>query len=163
MFVRYFSELVFPLATVEEALLRDPEQWLPGLAVRAEERGQDLLVEVGFGSPGRRVARSVLIEVGEPMRFPSRTVLPMTWKAASKESLFPTLEADLEVGVLGPNRTQLSVSARYKPPLGAVGRAIDKTLLHRVAEASIKDFVDRVTERLQGMVGTPPTGNRVSS
>ena len=155
MFVRYFAELPFPLATVEEALLRAPDEWLPGLAEHAEELGHDLLVEVGFGSEGRRVARSVVIELGEPMRFPSRTVLPMTWKAASGESLFPTLEADLEVAVLGSNLTQLSMSARYKPPLGPVGRAIDKTLLHRVAEASIKDFVDRVADRLRGMLPAP--------
>jgi hypothetical protein len=155
MFVRYFAELPFPLATTEEALLRAPGEWLPGLAEHAEELGHDLLVEIGFGSDGRRVARSVVIELGEPMRFPSRTVLPMTWKAASAESLFPTLEADLEVAVLGANLTQLSVSARYKPPLGPVGRAIDKTLLHRVAEASIKDFVDRIADRLREMLPAP--------
>lgn len=152
MFVRYFAELPFPLSTVEEALLRAPEAWVPGLAQGAEHRGEALLAEVGFGAEGRRVGRSVVIELGEPMRFPSRTVLPMTWRAASSESLFPTLDADLEVAVLGPNQTQLSVSARYKPPLGAVGRAIDKTLLHRVAEATVKDFVDRTSEKLAHIV-----------
>lgn len=150
MFVRYFSELPLPLAEAEEALLRDPGDWLPGFAEGAEGRGQDILVGVGFGGEGRRLERSVVIELGEPMRFPSRTILPMTWKAASAEALFPTLEADIEVAGLGPAQTQLSVSARYKPPLGAVGRAIDKTLLHRVAEATVKDFVDRVAERIAG-------------
>jgi len=33
---------------------------------------------------------------------------------------------------------------RYQPPLGVVGRTIDRVLLHRVAEATVKDFLDRV-------------------
>jgi hypothetical protein len=40
------------------------------------------------------------------------------------------------------------MSARYRPPLGMIGRALDKALMHRVAEATVKDFLDRVGERL---------------
>jgi hypothetical protein len=72
----------------------------------------------------------------------------MTWHATGVETLFPSLEADLEVAALGASRTQLSVSARYRPPLGPVGRVIDRALLHRVAEATIKDFLDRTGEIL---------------
>ena len=43
------------------------------------------------------------------------------------------------------------MSARYVPPLGAVGSAIDRAVLFRVAEATLKDFLDRgrmaLTER----------------
>jgi len=70
------------------------------------------------------------------------------WRATGAERLFPHLEADLEVAALGPSRTQLSISARYRPPMGAMGRALDRALLHRVAEATIKDFLDGVGERL---------------
>ena len=52
---------------------------------------------------------------------------------------------------LGPNRTQLSVSAQYRPPLGMVGRAIDRTLLHRVAEATMKVFIDTMGEAVKGV------------
>ena len=34
--------------------------------------------------------------------------------------------------------------------MGAAGRALDRALLHRVAEATIKDFLDRVGERVCG-------------
>ena len=44
---------------------------------------------------------------------------------------------------------KLSVSARYRTPMGAVGRMLDRALLHRVAEATVKDFLDRVGERLR--------------
>jgi hypothetical protein len=58
------------------------------------------------------------------------------------------------VAPIGQNRTQLSVSTRYQPPLGPLGRAIDRTLLHRVAEATIKDFVDRAGEALTSRLVT---------
>ena len=149
MFVRYFVDLHLPLAQAEEALLHSPGDWIPGIAQDAEDLGEHLLAEVGFGPEGRRVAKRVIIELGNPIRFPSRTVLPMSWRAAERQAFFPTFEADIEVAPLGPNRTQLSVSARYEPPLGVVGRAIDRALLHRVAEAIVKDFVDRLADRLQ--------------
>ena len=38
------------------------------------------------------------------------------------------------------------MSARYVPPLGA-GQVIDRAILYRVAEATLKDFLDRVGER----------------
>ena len=44
--------------------------------------------------------------------------------------------------------TQVAISARYTPPLGALGRAIDRAVLHRVAEATLKDFMDRLRAAL---------------
>jgi hypothetical protein len=148
MFVRYYLELALPFEEVERTLLRSPQDWVPGLAQDAQAKGQLLLAEVGFGPPGRRVEKRVQIELGSPFRLASKTVLPMTWQATGPESLFPSLEADLEVAALSRDRTQVAISARYVPPLGAVGRAIDRTLLHRVAEASVKDFLDRTGEAL---------------
>lgn len=155
MFARYFIELPFPFATVEQALLSAPQDWVPGLARDAESRGELLLAEVGFGSDGHRAQKRVEIEIGAPYRFPSKTILPVTWRATGAAGLFPVFDADIEVAPLGARRTQLSISARYKPPLGAVGRAIDRVLMHRVAEATIKDFLDRAGEALQGRVAEP--------
>ena len=38
--------------------------------------------------------------------------------------------------------------ARYVPPLGAVGRVIDRAIMSRVAEATLKDFLDGVHDAL---------------
>jgi hypothetical protein len=73
----------------------------------------------------------------------------MTWRATRPEGLFPQLDADIEVASLGAGRTHLSISARYRPPMGVVGRMLDRALLHRVAEATIKDFLDRVGEQVR--------------
>jgi len=61
---------------------------------------------------------------------------------------FPEWGPIAELGPLGEDRSQLAISARYRPPLGVVGRAVDRVLLHRVAEATLKDFLDRVGEAI---------------
>ena len=144
MFIRYFLELDDPFDRVEAALLADPSTWVPGMARAAGELGERLLTEVGFPVEDRRMDKEVEISFSEPYRSASATRLPMTWKATGAQRLFPLLEADLEVAGLGATRTQLSISARYRPPLGPLGRVLDRALLHRVAEAAIKDFLDRV-------------------
>jgi hypothetical protein len=151
VFIRYYLELPIPFDEVERPLLTDPGSWLPGIANDAEDRGERLLVEVGFEvSRDRRVDRAVHIEVGEPVSVPSSsTTLPIVWSAERGARAFPRLDADIEIAALGATRTQLSISARYRPPFGTVGRAIDKALMHRVAEATVKDFLDRVGERLE--------------
>jgi hypothetical protein len=85
-----------------------------------------------------------VVRLGEPVRFPSMVSLPLTWEPVGRHGLLPRLDADLELGALGGDRTQLAISARYRPPLGVVGRAVDRVLLHRVAEATLKDFLDRL-------------------
>jgi hypothetical protein len=149
MFLRYYVDLAAPFAEAETSLLADPARWLPAILVDAEDRGNRLLADVGFRlGDERRVDKQVEVAVGEPYRMPGKTLLPITWTATGGEGLFPSLEGDLELAALGEHRTQLSLSARYKPPLGPVGRALDRALLHRVAEATVKDFVDRVVEAI---------------
>ena len=55
------------------------------------------------------------------------------------------------MAALTPAASQLSISARYTPPLGSVGAAIDRAVLHRVAEATLKDFLDRIAEALPAL------------
>jgi hypothetical protein len=149
MFVRYFVDLPVPFEDVEASLLHEPSAWVPGLLRDAEDRGELLLAEVGFTLEAGRVDKEVEIRLGSAYRIPGKTLLPMSWRATGAERLFPQLDADLEVASLGSTRTLLSISARYRPPMGSLGRALDRAMLHRVAEATIKDFLDRVGERVQ--------------
>jgi len=142
MFARYFVELPIAPHEVERALSEDPAQWLPNLAEHANRRGDVLLAEVGFGED-LRIARTVRIEFGAPVHAERKVVFPFRWSASGPGGLFPALDADLEVAPLGDS-TQLSISARYVPPLGKLGRLIDRAVLSRVAEATVKDFLDRV-------------------
>jgi hypothetical protein len=148
MFIRYFVDLPMSFGEAERALLDTPEGWVPGLLREAEHRGQHLLADIGFQVDTRRFAKEVSVELGTPNRIHGVTTLPISWRATRMERLFPHLDADIEVAALGASRTQLAMSARYRPPMGALGRVLDKALLHRVAEATVKDFLDRVGEGL---------------
>ena len=148
MFIRYYIELPLPVAEVEQALVGSPAEWLSAVAGEAQRRGDGLLGEVGVGPLGVRLRRQVRIRLGEPVRFPSMISLPLTWEPMGLEGVLPRLDANLELGSLGEDRTQLAISARYRPPLGAVGQAVDRVLLHRVAEATVKDFLDRLGQAI---------------
>jgi hypothetical protein len=158
MFIRYYIELSLPVAKVEQALVSSPAGWLSTMAGQAQARGDGLLSEVGVGPLGIRLQRQVRIRLGEPIQFPSMTSLPLTWEPVGLEGVLPQLDANLELGSLGEDRTQLAISARYRPPLGVVGRAVDRVLLHRVAEATVKDFLDRLGPAIthQAMAGSAP-------
>lgn len=158
MFLRYFVELDLPTEQAEAALLDAPTTWLPALADGAVERAEPLLAGVGIGQGNLRVARRVTVRLGQPVRFPSKLALPMRWEPSGW--LLPSLDAELELGPLGTRRTQLALSGNYEPPLGTVGRTADRLALHRIAEATIKDFLDRVATRLQS---TLTCGNGLQS
>jgi hypothetical protein len=162
MFIRYFIELSLPVVKVEKALAGSPAGWLSAMAGEAQARGDGLLGEVGVG-PRARLRRQVRIRLGEPVHFPSMTSLPLTWEPVGLDGVLPQLDANLELGPLGGDRTQLAVSARYRPPLGVVGRAVDRVLLHRVAEATLKDFLDRlgeaITDRAMANADTQAVGH----
>ena len=157
MFVRYYMELPLPARQVEHAMLDSPAGWLSTIAGEAQRHSDRLLTEVGVGPLGPRLGRRVTIHVGQPVRFPSMTSLPLTWEPVGLEGVLPRLEANIELGSLGEDRTQLAISARYRPPLGAVGRTVDRIMLHRVAEATVKDFLDRVGAAITNQA---ETGNR---
>jgi hypothetical protein len=152
MFIRYYVELAYPMPDLERSLLQAPSSWLSDLAESADQRGQRLLAEVGFPVDGHRIVKRVSIAMGDPVQSAARTWIPISWQATGPGGLFPVLEGDLEIATLGAARTQLAFSARYRPPLGLIGRMVDRSLLSRVAEATIKDFVDRIAERLDAQM-----------
>jgi hypothetical protein len=163
MFVRYYVELPLPPDQVEAVLVAAPAGWLSALAGEADQRSGSLLAEVGVGPFGPRLGHRVTISVGPPLRYPSKTLLPFTWQPAGGSSLLPDLEGDIELGSLGASRTQLAISARYRPPLGSLGRAADQVVLHRVAEATVKDFLDRVAAALTHPPRPAPTSQAAAA
>jgi hypothetical protein len=151
MFLRYFVVLPLPAAQVTDALLRSPHDWVPGLAMDADRRGERLLAEVGFGREELRLGKLVSIDVGQPVQLGPKMVLPISWRATGPQGLFPVLDGDVEVAPLGAGSTQIALSAQYQPPLGHVGKAVDRAGLHRIAEATVKDFLDGVARTVEAL------------
>ena len=149
MFLRAFVEIRVPSGAATAVLRRLPQTLVESFAVEAIDHGHTVLADVGFPMRGRRLGKQVEIELGDPIETPSRTWLPLTWKPTGAEGLFPSLEGELEAAPLGNDLTQIGLSARYKPPFGVLGTTIDRMFLHRVAEATVQDFVQRVADAVE--------------
>jgi hypothetical protein len=150
MFVRYYTELPLPYEQVRDgAVDPPPEEWLPELAADAEASTGRLLLEVGLKFAGMDLRQRGRVELSHWLATSSGgESIHITWASAQLPGLFPTVDAEFEVAPLGSERTQLGLSAQYEPPLGWLGRGMDRFLLHRIAEAAAKDFVDSAARRV---------------
>lgn len=74
------------------------------------------------------------------------TRLQLEWQAVKIPSLFPFMKAELSIYPLTRTETQLDFSGFYEPPLGAVGKAVNAIIAHRMAELSVHRFVSDVAE-----------------
>ena len=102
-------------------------------------------------------AKKVRLELGEPTPSAGGAVIPVTWWATGATSLFPRMDGDLRVSRLGPARSSVSFNGVYEPPLGPLGRVLDRSVLRRVADATVKAWVDRlVDETTIPAAGAPP-------
>lgn len=149
MFVQYFTHIPIGLGTAEnrvDQIRADLEEWA-GIAYR---EGEELRAKVGPGING--YAKTVRLEIGPPEIRPVGLVYPVTWTATGAEALFPRLSADLILSHVGADKTKVSLQGTYDPPLGPIGKAIDRLLLKNVAEATIQDWVDRVANAISGSV-----------
>jgi len=149
MFLRSYVVVARPAEEVEVAMVSGAQNWVPDIARAANGNGQKLLSELGFDIGKQRIRRRIKVEIGAAKVASGLIYMPIRWRAASEAGIFPTLDGELEVADLGPERTQLALSANYEPPLGLIGKLADRALLHRVAEVTVHDFLVRIAERLE--------------
>jgi hypothetical protein len=145
MLVYYIVEVDAPFAEAEKALLKQLAA-LSGSARLAYREGERLGAKVGLAAP---FAKTVRIDVGEPIRSEDHTIVPLTREATGPTGLFPKMEADLLLAPLGVDYSHLSFRGSYDPPFGLLGEAIDR-ILHRVAEGTVRRFTDRLAASLAG-------------
>ncbi|HEX2369546.1 MAG TPA: hypothetical protein VHM94_09965 [Acidimicrobiia bacterium] len=151
MLIYYFTDIDFPFGAAEPRLLGA----LPELDVLAEgayRDGEARRARLGVEVARVQVPAFVRLAVGMPAKGPGRLTIPLSWTAEGPSALFPEMDADLMLATLGPDASQLSLRGSYTPPMGAVGRALDRMLMHRVAESSVKGFVDRIAESINAGV-----------
>ena len=149
MFLRSYVVVARPFDEVAAEMAAGAENWMPDMARHANGDGQKLLSELGFNVGKSRIGRRIKVEMGAPKVRAGLMFLPIRWGAATEAALFPTLDGELEVAALGSVGTQLGLSANYEPPLGVLGKIADRALFHRVAEVTVKDFLERIGDRLE--------------
>jgi hypothetical protein len=141
MFVGYFTEVPLPLGEVEKRLAELSGQLGPWADV-AYRDGEDLRARVG-PSHGA-IAKEVHLRVGAVEVHRSGLVYPISWSATGAGVLFPSLNAYLTLSHVGSDQTRISLEGTYDPPLGSLGRVVDRVVLRKVAESTVKAWVDRL-------------------
>jgi hypothetical protein len=145
MLARASTTIGRPAAEIVSLLVAPERKWRLGL-----DHGSESLAEVGLNLAGLRIYKHVRLQADAPALEISadRAMMPVTWVATGGRAIFPRMEGTLHVEPDGAESTRLSLNATYDPPLGELGRQIDRVVMHRLAERTMLDFVERVAAEL---------------
>ena len=122
-----------------------------GLLLGASEHayGETITGLTDTAGSATAVSRLAGVRPGDITEIHGRAQLPMHWEVtAGGGTLFPVLDADLILADIGAQGTLVALTGVYRPPLGALGQALDRAVLHRVAVATIKSFLAQVAAQL---------------
>lgn len=142
MFVGDEARLEVGFALARERLVRLSESG--ALFGPSEDAYGPSLTRVGVAGVGKLVR----VQTRELSWTDISAGLALRWEATGAGGgLFPVLDADLTLAPAGEG-TVLRLAGAYRPPLGSLGQALDRAILHRVAEATIGTFLARVAAQL---------------
>ena len=110
------------------------------------------MAAVGPLVAGVGIRKKVDVEFGEPVAAGSWTEVPITWQATSIPKLFPVMTGKIQLAPADSRNTRLTVCGMYRAPLGDLGEYLDDVLMHRVAEATVKDLAVSIAARLKSLV-----------
>jgi len=153
--LRCYEYIDRPYEQVRVALHERARETLQRATSSGARRGDTLLANlqtealgITLGVDVRVHAKEIRDEESVCGLAPVTTVV-LTWQADRLPGLFPSMSAELSASPLASDETQLLFEGEYRPPLGAVGKAADAAALHRVAEASVHQFLREVVHLLR--------------
>jgi hypothetical protein len=118
----------------------------------------DDVVELLIAPGGGRGASSIHFSAGTIVERRGSAVLPIRAEAAHAH-LFVRLDANLEAGDLSAGRTQLSLQGTYEPG-SELPWDVPAPRCHRLTEAVVKGFVERIATRIGGDDPAQPLPSR---
>ena len=153
--IRRYDYVNHPYERVRDALRADAAAVFRAATSSASTRAGDIAAALRVNIAGLEIGKEIVIELGkiDEKRSPARRTmelrLELKWQAAKAPRLFPLMKAVLSVYALTATETQLDLLGHYRPPLGVLGKAIDKIVGHRIAEASVHQFLGDVAAHLR--------------
>ncbi len=155
MFVGDEMLLEVGFAIARERLARLAESGaLTGTSEDAYSREATQMMRVGAVG----LSKLVRVQVRELAWNAESAGLAIRWEATGpRGALFPVLDADIRLVPAGEQVTALTMAGSYRPPLGVVGETLDRTILHRIATATVRGFLARVAARIGGPPGAAET------
>ena len=141
MLVYYYGHVNGSLEQVSNAI-SSSEGAVSAWARLAYRKGEELRTRI---DPGPSMpTKEVEIILGSPVGRSGSVLIPIAWKATGAGAVFPVMSADLVLQPVGPGLVQVVFRGSYEPPMGGFGRLLDRTVMHRLAEASAKSFLDQL-------------------
>src|SRR5262245_16234719 len=96
----------------------------------------------------------MVVEVGAALAGVYVTI-PVTWRAAGFERLFPTFEGVVELRPAG-SESELHLHGNYAVPLGSMGRFGDGVVGRRIARRTAALFLEAAATRIDAAVAKRP-------
>jgi hypothetical protein len=135
MLLRATLELPIPATTAAERL----HPLLDKLSDDAYQEGMATLARVGPFGDASVLSKTVRVETLDPRTIAGGVRIPFRWVATGRTgNLFPALDADLDVRSIDEQRCTLSINAAYTPPLGTAGAGLDRLVMRRTAQATMR-------------------------
>jgi len=142
--LRTFQPIEGPADALTAAFASDPSDWLPTAAPVAEDTW---LFAVHAGS----LARRVRARIGRPWHVTRTSWRSVSWEPVrgsddrtSAHRMLPPLDGEVGIHVDAAGRVTLVLDARYLPPGGLLGAAVDAVALHRLARQTGQRFLQDV-------------------
>lgn len=150
-----------PYERVRDALAAEAVDIFSQATQAAARRARTVASELHVNIVGIEIGTDINITVRsikthpKKIMSPAKTCLELEWEAAEKPHLFPFMQAELCISPLGAKETQLELKGDYRPPLGLPGRVADAVVGHRIAEASVRQFIRDVAAYLRTELADP--------
>ena len=151
MLVYYYGHVNGTLEQVSTAIVA-AEGEVSVWARLAYRKGEELRTRIDSGA--FLPAKEIEIVLGRPAGRSGSVVIPIDWKGTGVGALFPMMRGDLVLQPLGQDLVQVVFRGSHEPPLGALGRLIDRAVLHRLAEASAKAFLDQLCQAVDDAIAS---------
>lgn len=148
MFVQDFKVIDGSYHRVVQQLLSAREALFREALGTSRSAGDRIIAKVSPKGWPTVLGKAVEIHPGAARHHDDTTLVSFWWAAHGGESLFPRLDADLEVAPFGADQTMLTVRGTYEPPAGWPGRIADELLLHHLAESTVRAFLDTLGTEL---------------
>jgi hypothetical protein len=153
--IRCYDYVNHPYEQVRDALSKDAlgvfQSATKAAAARAQSIASELHVDIGgigIQADIRISVKNVEEKVRDAVSTPATRLL-LEWEAATMPRLFPLMNGELSVYPLTATETQLDFLGVYEPPFGAIGKAMNAIVGHRIAEVSVHRFVSDVAAYLR--------------
>lgn len=147
MVVQHSIHIDRPVESVSAALAAAPSGWLSSLIGAAPSAAGQALAGLG-------VRKEVTIKLGEPVTSGWWTEVPITWQASYIKKMFPLMTGKIGMVPVAGGATTLTVCGSYEPPPKRIVGHLDEVLVHKVAEAIVKELAESIAERLDAAAAT---------